>query len=387
MRIILLLFLIVFVVVQSSSSSSSSSSGCPCDSSYLCEPLQIAPRQEFLGFSLNSTQYPNYYWNQLTTLAIFYETIEDELLCIAHENDVRLVWGTTFPIGNLGNSSYIEEWIQGQIEKVQSTFTDGLNFDVESPITDPTIAQQYTELVSATNKAFKAINPFYQISIDVAWSPSCIDKRCYDYAGLASNSDFLVAMDYDERSQVFGEKVCTAGANSSPSNALAGINNFTDLGISTDQLVMGLPWYGYIYKNCLNGDEAGLETVVCEIESVPFRGANCSDAAGSEYDYSYLVQLLQDQTINSSAVQWNTEWQSPYFNYIDPITGNVDQVWFDNPQSLSIKVQLAQKLNLRGVAVWNIDFLDFSDQYNSRPMWDALASFFPQSASSEQSLN
>ena len=48
--------------------------------------------------------------------------------------------------------------------------------------------------------------------MDVAWSPNCIDQRCYDYYGLAEASDFLFVMAYDEQSQIFG--TCKAGPNS-----------------------------------------------------------------------------------------------------------------------------------------------------------------------------
>jgi di-N-acetylchitobiase len=37
---------------------------------------------------------------------------------------------------------------------------------------------------------------------DVAWSPNCIDGRCYDYAALGSIADLVFVMAYDMRSQV-----------------------------------------------------------------------------------------------------------------------------------------------------------------------------------------
>jgi len=52
----------------------------------------------------------------------------------------------------------------------------------------------------------------FQLTIDVAWSPACIDKRCFDYISLADIADFIFIMAYDERSQVFGP--CVAWANS-----------------------------------------------------------------------------------------------------------------------------------------------------------------------------
>ncbi len=62
-------------------------------------------------------------------------------------------------------------------------------------------------------------------------------KAHIDYAGLAAATDFLIMMDYDMRSQIFGP--CIASANSPPNLILDAIQNFTKLGISPDKLVMG----------------------------------------------------------------------------------------------------------------------------------------------------
>lgn len=61
---------------------------------------------------------------------------------------------------------------------------------------------------------------FLQVSIDVAWSPECIDLRCYDYAALVDAADLSFVMAYDERSQVFDE--CIAWANSASNNTYHG---------------------------------------------------------------------------------------------------------------------------------------------------------------------
>ena len=111
-----------------------------------------------------------------------------------------------------------------------------------------------------------------QVTFDVAWSPNCTDGRCYDAVGLSRNTDFLVVMAYDERSQIYDS--CIASANSAGSTTASGVQSYLDLGIKAEKLVLGLPWYGYNYP-CIN-----LTSDVCYIKPVPFRGASCSDAAG-----------------------------------------------------------------------------------------------------------
>lgn len=62
---------------------------------------------------------------------------------------------------------------------------------------------------------------FFQVSFDVAWSPDCIDGRCYDAEALSKVVDFLVVMAYDEQSQIKTAD-CVAKANSPLKQTKAG---------------------------------------------------------------------------------------------------------------------------------------------------------------------
>lgn len=59
-----------------------------------------------------------------------------------------------------------------------------------------------------------------QVTFDVAWSPKCIDRRCYNYTGIADACDFLFVMSYDEQSQVWSD--CIAAANAPYNQTLTG---------------------------------------------------------------------------------------------------------------------------------------------------------------------
>lgn len=61
---------------------------------------------------------------------------------------------------------------------------------------------------------------FLQVTFDVAWSPACIDRRCYNYTGIADACDFLFVMSYDEQSQIWTD--CIAKANAPYLQTLAG---------------------------------------------------------------------------------------------------------------------------------------------------------------------
>ena len=268
-------------------------------------------------------------------------------------------------------SSYIiQVWIQKQLAAVQTNFADGLNIDIEGATENGTNESTLLlQLVQNTTLAFKTANKDYQVTFDVAWSPNCIDSRCYDYSGIADATDFVVIMSYDERSQIFG--TCLASANSALSTTAEGVEDYLKLGIPLNKLVLGLPWYGYDYP-CLSLTEDSL----CTIPKVPFRGVNCSDAAGTQRSYSDIRDLIRTST---TFIQWNDKLQSPFFNY-KTSGGEQHQVWFDNTESLSLKYAFAAQVGLHGLAVWNIDSVNYGDSPDQKflreEMWEAITIFF-----------
>ena len=56
------------------------------------------------------------------------------------------------------------------------------------------------------------------------------------------------------------------------------------------------------------------------------------------------------------------------------------QIWYDNPKSLTARYEYASKMKLRGVGMWNLDTLDYSDdptaQDQTKAMWKAIGKYF-----------
>jgi len=342
---------------------------CPCSNVTLCDPITTPARKEVFIFCLeaDSNIWSKYDWDKVTTVAIvgFYD---EELLCHAHSKGVRVVNLDSYPTADLLDEAKRAAWIQEQVEDAQSKFLDGLNIDTEDPITEGSPeTDALTALARDTTTAFQEAIPGSQVTFDIAWSPTGIDGRYYDSVGLAEAVDFLFVMAYDEQSQIFGE--CTAQANSGLPKSISGLQQFFDLGISPDKLIFGVPWYGYNY-NCIQITANN----TCYIEEVPFRGVNCSDAAGSQYPYSNVMSYLNSSTTGRI---WDNSTSSPYFNYLDG--QNTHQVWYDDAESLGIKYQYAIDNDLRGVGMWTANFLDYSDspqgQKQQLEMWGALPNY------------
>eukprot|EP01126_Amoeba_proteus_P038673 TRINITY_DN4043_c0_g1_i10.p1 TRINITY_DN4043_c0_g1~~TRINITY_DN4043_c0_g1_i10.p1 ORF type:complete len:356 (-),score=50.55 TRINITY_DN4043_c0_g1_i10:1611-2678(-) len=337
---------------------------CPCNDKSLCEPLKIPPRKEFIVFG-SYDEYHNYDWTYLTTIALWSGTYDPDIVCYAHARGVRLVIPTSFSVSDLGNVTAQNIWIDSLVKDVKDKYFDGVNFDFEDEIklSSPQV-ELLTSLTQQLSKTFHEEIPGSQVSFDVAWAPTCIDVRCYDYKALALATDFLVVMDYDEQSQIFGP--CRAGPTSSLPYLVQGMQEFMSLGISEDKLVMGLPWYGHDFK-CVSP----VNITVCPLAFGPWRGVKCTDAGSPEIVYSEIISKY----VPISRVMWDQVSASPWLNYNDS-TGIEHQLWFDTPKSLSIKSLAAKQMKLRGVSVFRVDYVDYNDPQQVAEMWGSLNIFF-----------
>ena len=104
-------------------------------------------------------------------------------------------------------------------------------------------------------------------------------------------------------------------------------------GMDTDTLVkVGAIMESLVLWGC---DFLEFSSGVCYIESVPFRGCNCTDAAGREFAYKDILKMLEK---SSDGRKWDENSKTPYFHYVD--SNNTYQVWYDDPESLHIKYKV-----------------------------------------------
>ena len=227
----------------------------------------------------------------------------------------------------------------------------------------------YLDVITQTNNALKAINSSYQVSFRAAWSPNGIDGRYYNYQKLAEVTDFLFVMCYDTRSQIFDQ--CVASANAPVNICKKGIEEYLLIGVEPKKLILGIPWYGYRYE-CIAEGFNPVEDQTCEIVQVPFRGVNCSGAAGSEHTYGEIRGLVNGGSMTSPL--WRDNYMDvPFFNYVDSTTGKIYQIWYDDVQSLTPIYKYAKDMGLRGTGPDRFDQLDLANNMEeSEAMFDAL---------------
>lgn len=335
---------------------------CLCEEKNLCNPVGDQPLRDAEIYGFVMEREPEYLdWTRMTTIA-WAEFIKHKV-CLAHSHGVKLVASPGIyaapPI--TGNHSHRVAWATNLLKTIQAYHLDGISFDHEDPAEVGSLhSQWYTELVATTRAVFHAANPAYQITVCVAWSPDNIDLRGYDYLGLAKASDALYVMDYDTQSWIFGP--CMAAANAPYFGAKYGLMRYLDLGIPAQKLILGVPWYGYRYP-CEEGTAP--DARFCAIPEKPFRGINCSDAAGKEMNYPLIMDAYEQY--HSTEIKWDHNQKTPYFNTVE--NGRVYQYHYDNAASLRLKYELARSYNLRGVGPYRFDMTDEKD------FWEAFDAF------------
>lgn len=362
---------------------------CPCEDVSLCAPLTTPlPDKESFAFQVDATNWPFYDWSRLTSI-VLYDGLDPAMLCMAHARGVRLIWAATFSASDLLNDTAKAAFIDNTVTNVVNTYTDGVNFDFEGLVNEESPQEgALTQLTSDLSHRLKAAVPTSSMSFDVAWSAQHVDVRYYNYTALAAICDYLVIMDYDTRSQVFSGPPCYAGPNSPINTAVDGIKSFLDLpNVQPRQLILGEPWYGYVYP-CMYATEVTEEA--CAIQSVPFRGVPCSDAAGQQWNFGYIQQYLRNAStqrltpliVNTSdaaggsyahvTVNGSLLFPPSSFTAL-PIAG----IYFDDPKTLHQKFRVAKQWGLRGVSMWNMDSVSFdpNDAEETKAMWESLDGF------------
>uniref|UniRef100_H3B472 Di-N-acetylchitobiase n=1 Tax=Latimeria chalumnae TaxID=7897 RepID=H3B472_LATCH len=315
--------------------------GCPCQEPDLCKQMTEIRDFEVFVFDVGGKKWKHYDWSQVTTVATF-GIYDPELMCYAHSKGARVVLKGDVPLRDIIDPLNRTAWISQKVELAKKQYMDGINIDIEQQV-DKFSPEYYalTTLVKESTEAFHREIPGSQVTFDVAWSPNCIDRRCYDYVSIAEACDFLFVMSYDEQSQIWGD--CIALANAPYKQTLTGYDDYIKMNIDPKKLVMGVPWYGYDYI-CLNISQSG----VCEISKVPFQGAPCSDAVGHQVAYKAMMKQ-----VNSSITGrlWDDVQEAPYYNYKDS-KNKIHQVWYDDPKSISMKSEYVKKHGLRGTGLF-----------------------------------
>lgn len=204
---------------------------------------------------------------------------------------------------------------------------DGINIDFE--MLDPAhkdnltafMAELYPKMVSLNKTLIISVFP----KVDVHESV----HGAYDYAELARYADYLQIMTYDRH------------WSTSDPGPIAPIN-----------------WYEANVKYAV--ETCGPEKILV---GVGVYGYDWVNKKGETVTYVDAITLADK---NGIGVRFDEESRSPYFSY-----GNGHEVWFENAQSISAKLDVIQKYNPAGIAIWRLG-------QEQPEVWETINRKFPK---------
>lgn len=215
---------------------------------------------------------------------------------------------------------------------------DGVEIDIENIYSyDKQLFNQFMAELSA-----KLRPAGYRISValpaKLSDTPNKSWADSFEYGTVGRYADQVVIMAYDEHGYSSGP-----GAIASK-QWVENVVRYTLTKIQANKVLLGLPAYGFDW----NYDRPAPR---------------------------YLSHDLAMQTARQygSSINWNDAAQVPYFTYTDE-NGSWHQVWFENSSSWAAKLDLVNKYNLQGIAIWRLGMEDskgwqvIADKFKAKKM-------------------
>ena len=216
--------------------------------------------------------------------------------------------------GVLANEATRKTAIDNLEANIKKYGLDGINIDFEEvPANDRNNLTAFMGELSARLKP-----QGYIVSIDVF--PKHNEDNdvaiAYDYAALAQYADKIILMTYDYHAGWNG-----AGAVADLGSAESDLKYALTL-IPKNKLYLGIAGYGYDWSS------KGTESI----------------------EHDAIQNLI---TRYGATIQWDEASKSPHFSYVES-DGVSHQVWYENSQSLKYKLDLVNRYNIAGVALWKL---------------------------------
>jgi chitinase len=220
---------------------------------------------------------------------------------------------------------------------------DGVDLDWEYPVSGglpgnghrAADKQNYTKLVQLIRQKLNARSALdgkrYYLTVTGATDRGYI--RNIELTSILASVDYLFIMGYDMHGPWDDRTGFNAPLYSSDAVSVnQGIENYLDAGAPTKKLVLGMPFYGYLYQG-VSAEGNGLNSIFSSSKSVGF------DTVVSNY-------------LN----------QTGYYSYTDGtasvpyLYGNNTFISYEDAGSVVRKVGLAKRYGLAGVGIWELSF-------------------------------
>jgi hypothetical protein len=362
---------------------------CPCDDPSLCRPLSPQPTAKdevfaFTGLYGFARQPP--FWNytgfewkhfdmdKITSIVPF-DSIAgsnfQQYFCAAKKAKKRVLnWAASSWSGtNCGvatfyswardgdarryNKTAVNAWARDTSECLATEGFDGISLDMEGigrgkgPDKDnPAIVDAITYAVCQLRSELNRTIPGNL----AAWTTDV--GNYFDYKAMTDRGCIDIWLDMAYSWCVTEEyHSLTRNRANAPLPFVSGPGSIVDtytrkFGVPVERLGIVFPWYGCSFKCSGGGGGASADE-----GSGPYHGCPSTPKFDRFPVYASMGAFRKNAT---SGVYMNASVATKYFNYRGD-DGGLSQVWYDDPETLTIKYAAAKAAGVRGLGMWTAD--------------------------------
>lgn len=245
-----------------------------------------------------------------------------EALMVLTPLDSQGVFNNQLAKALLENPEAREQLIENILANIREKNMFGVDFDFEYVFEEN--RDQYTELVRETRERLNEAG--YLVTVALAPKTSADQQgllyQGHDYRGMGQAANLVLLMTY-EWGYTYGPPMAVA-----PLNQVRRVIEYGISEIPPDQILMGIPNYGYDWM-------------------LPFvQGESRAEKISNDEAVARAQRF-------GAEIQFDELAQSPYYYYTDP-EGNDHVVWFEDARSWRAKLELVAEYGLAGISYWNI---------------------------------
>ena len=258
----------------------------------------------------------------------------------------------------LNNPTYRHQATTSIIQLLKEKQITSVNIDFEtSSISDSQTKNNFTLFIKELKQ--QSTDPL-EVSIDV-FANAAQQSFIWDLTALEPHTDYFIVMAYDfyrasssqagPVSPLRGKCPSTDLLETSEETCLeeditSSISDITKI-IPPHKVILGVPFYGYQWQTSSDNFLA-----------------NTYSKTGSTATYRYIQELFNSDDVSSFSASWSSLSQTPYLNFYEQ--GDLYQLHYDNPYSLSLKLDLVNQAGLGGIAIWALGYeVPYSDLWQT----------------------
>ena len=222
----------------------------------------------------------------------------------------------------LANPTIRKNFINNLVALTTKENWDGIAIDIEKILAAD--RNNYSTFLSELQGALKAKDKILNVSIPAKYhdDPNDTWSGAFDYAAIGKTADQVVLMTYEEHG---------LGSTQGPIASQGWVNrviNYATGKIPHEKIVMGLP----VYASNWASNKPTLPTYI---------------------SYAQAVNLARKHSVS---ILYDKTQQAPHYTFTD--AGVRHEIYLENVESLTAKLETAKKSQLHGVAIWRLGIED-----------------------------